>query len=232
MSPDAAATGQIYWYVLDGGQLDLGQRRQIQDSLVGPQLAAVPGVAEVAAVGGFTTEVAIEVDPLELAARGILLQSLESAIASTNRSVGGQIVALSGAEFVVRSSASKLAADGQPFRAAEALDELSQILVPVGPGKTVPLAELARLHLVPGARRGVLEKDGNEAVGGVVLMRHGENPLDGDAPRRGPDRELASLAAAGRANRHRLRSHAADARSNRHYNSHADRGDRSPPACA
>jgi Cu(I)/Ag(I) efflux system membrane protein CusA/SilA len=165
LAPDAPATGQIYWYVLDGGRLDLGQRRRLQDALVGPRLSAVSGVAEVAPVGGFTSEVAVEVDPRELAARGIALESVAAAIASAGRSTGGQIVNRSGAEFVVRSAGGL------------SLDELGQLPVSVAPGQTVPLADLAAVRLVPAARRGVLEMNGSETVGGVVLMRRGENPL-------------------------------------------------------
>ena len=177
LAPDAPATGQIFWYVLDGGRLDLGQRRRIQDTLVGPQLAAVPGVAEVAPVGGFTTEVAIEVDPRELAARGISLQSVAAAVAAAGRPLGGQIVTGSGGETLVRSTSdlsSELASTSDP---AAVLAALERVPIPLSGGVSVPLADLARVQLVPGPRRGVLELNGSETVGGVVLMRRGENPL-------------------------------------------------------
>src|SRR5262245_4597281 len=177
LSPDAPATGQIFWYVLDGGQLDFGERRRLQEGVVGPQLAAVPGVAEVASVGGFTSELAIDVDPLELAARGIPLASIATAVAAGNRTVGGQTMAKSGAEYAVRTSGDIGVAADQTIDSASALHELAQIPVVVAPGQTVPLGQLARIHLAPSSRRGVLEMNGSETVGGVVLMRRGENPL-------------------------------------------------------
>jgi len=178
LAPDAAATGQIFWYVLEGGDLNLGERRALQDAEIGPQLASVAGVAEVAPVGGFTTELAIEVDPLELGARGIALADIAAAVAGSGQALGGQVVQHGGAEVIVRSSGGMgVDAEGH-FAAERAINDLSQIPVATVGGSAVPLGQLAQIHLVPGMRRGVLEKDGSEAVGGVVLMRRGENPLE------------------------------------------------------
>ena len=178
LAPDAAATGQIFWYVLEGGDLDLAQRRSLQDTLVGPQLATVAGVAEVAPVGGFTTELSIEVDPQELAARGIALAEIAAAIREQHQASGGQTLQHAGAEFVVRSSGGLGLDADRHFSAEKATADLEQIRIPVGDGQSLPLGQIARIGLAPGIRRGVLEKDGSEAVGGVVLMRRGENPLD------------------------------------------------------
>ena len=177
LAPDAAATGQIFWYVIEGGDLNLAERRALQDAQVGPQLALVEGVAEVAPVGGFTTELAIEVDPQELAARGIALADIAAAVREQQDPSGGQILQHAGAEFVVRTTGGiGLDAEGH-FTAEKAAGDLEQVLVPVENGETVPLGQLAHIGLVPGIRRGVLERDGSEAVGGVVLMGRGENPL-------------------------------------------------------
>ena len=149
LAPDGPATGQIFWYVLEGGDLDLGERRKLQDEQVGPQLAKVNGVAEVASVGGFTTEVAIEVDPSELVARGIALTDIDGVVRS-QKHIGASDPGEALAKLPIRG------ANGQEF----------------------PLGKIASIGPAPGPRRGVLEKDGSEAVGGVVLMSRGENPLE------------------------------------------------------
>ncbi len=150
LTPDAAATGQIFWYTLEGGDLNLAERRALQDSLVGPRLADVEGVVEVAPVGGFTTEVGVEVDPRELVARGISLAPLEKSLA---------------------------ALPTKAATTAETAESVAAIFVETSSGESISLGKLATVSEVPAVRYGVLEKNGSEAVGGVVLMRRGENPL-------------------------------------------------------
>src|SRR5262249_4795330 len=102
MGPDAAATGQIFWYTVEGTGHDPGRLRAIQDWYVRPQLASVPGVAEVASVGGFAIEYQVEPDPLKLIDRGITLAAITEAIAQSNAAVGGDVVQKGNAEFVAR----------------------------------------------------------------------------------------------------------------------------------
>src|SRR5262245_6186987 len=102
LSPDAAATGQVFWYTVEGKGHDLGRLRALQDWYVRPQLASVPGVAEVASVGGFAPEYQVEVDPLKLQARGVSLTAVHQAVARSNAAVGGDVVHKANAEFVVR----------------------------------------------------------------------------------------------------------------------------------
>src|SRR4029077_8589733 len=102
LGPDAAATGQIFWYTVEGAGHDPGRLRAIQDWYVRPQLASVPGVAEVASVGGTPIEYLVEPDPLKLRDRGVTLEAITEAVAKANAAVGGDVVHKGNAEFVVR----------------------------------------------------------------------------------------------------------------------------------
>src|SRR5215470_2555482 len=103
LAPDATALGQIFWYTLDGGTLDPGRRWALQKYYVGPEINAVPGVAEVGAVGGMPQEYQIDVDPNALRAYGITLGELYSAVARSNSAVGGRVIQKNNAEYLVRS---------------------------------------------------------------------------------------------------------------------------------
>jgi Cu(I)/Ag(I) efflux system membrane protein CusA/SilA len=187
LAPDAAATGQIFWYSVEGPGYDLGRLRAVQDWYVRPQLNAVPGVAEVASVGGCPAEYAVEIDPQRLQAHGVNLGELLDAVARSNAAVGGGVIHKGNAEYVVRAAgwlgaAADDKADPDPQRVVR---DLENVVVPgthpLGAGLPTPpvrLADVATVSLAPGPRRGVLEHDGNEVAGGVVLMRHGENPLE------------------------------------------------------
>ncbi|MGO9914946.1 MAG: efflux RND transporter permease subunit, partial [Isosphaeraceae bacterium] len=194
LGPDAAATGQIFWYTVEGGGLDLGRLRAIQDWYVRPQLGSVPGVADVASVGGFPIEYQITPDPYRLRLSGVTLSDLVEAVRAANASAGGHVIQQANAEYVVRAvgwlGASPRAGD-ESFDAARALRDLENVVVPLPKGGTVRLAQLADIAIGPGFRRGVLEKDGNEVTGGVVLMAQGENPLEVTRRIKAKIRELA-----------------------------------------
>jgi Cu(I)/Ag(I) efflux system membrane protein CusA/SilA len=184
LAPDAAATGQIYWYTVEGPGHDLGRLRALQDWYVRPQLNAVPGVAEVASVGGYPAEYAVEIDPQRLQKHGVNLADVLEAVSRSNGAVGGDVIHKANAEYIVRGVGwlGSDKADPDPQRV---LRDLENVVVPAhaetgGVGRPAPirLAEIATVSLAPGPRRGVLEHDGNEVTGGVVLMRHGENPLE------------------------------------------------------
>jgi Cu(I)/Ag(I) efflux system membrane protein CusA/SilA len=181
LTPDAAATGQIFWYTVEGPGYDLGRLRAIEDWYVRPQLGSVPGVADVSSVGGFRIEYQVVPDPDKLRATGISLAEVVKAVATSNASSGGHVVQTANAEYVVRG-VGRLGASPRPgdetFGASRALRDLENVVVPLPSGATVRLAEVADVALGPGFRRGVLEKDGNEVTGGVVLMARGANPLD------------------------------------------------------
>ena len=169
LAPDATALGQIFWYTVEGGGQDLGRLRAIQDWNVRYQLNAVPGVAQVASVGGYPIEYQIDVDPVKLRAYGITLGELYSAVERSNSSVGGRVIHKGNAEYLVR---------GVGWITSKRDIEQIVIKTAAATGTPITVANLATVALGAQFRRSVLEKNGNEAVGGVVMMRYGENPLD------------------------------------------------------
>jgi Cu(I)/Ag(I) efflux system membrane protein CusA/SilA len=181
MGPDSASTGQILWYTLEGGGLDLGRLRAIQDWYVRPQLGSLPGVAEVASVGGFPIEYEVTPDPDRLRLFGVTLKGILEAIRDSNAAAAGHVLQKGNAEFVVRG-VNWLGASTKPgdesFDAKRAISDLENVLLDAPGGGTIRISEVARVSIAPGFRRGVLEKDGNEVTGGVVLMVRGENPLE------------------------------------------------------
>jgi Cu(I)/Ag(I) efflux system membrane protein CusA/SilA len=194
LGPDAAATGQIFWYTVEGPGLDPGRLRAVQDWFVRPQLSSVPGVAEVASVGGSPIEYTVEVDPRRLALYGVTAADVERAVSRANAAVGGHVVHKANAEYVVRGAGWIGQAPGLPslpagrpgsggpggeeFDPRQALRDLENVVLPRPGGGALRVADVATVALGPQPRRGVLEKDGSEVVGGVVLMRQGENPLE------------------------------------------------------
>jgi len=168
LAPDATAVGQIFWYTLDGEGKDLSELRSLQDWYVRYQLNSVPGVAEVASVGGAPREYQIDLDPNKLRAYGISLGEVYSAVARSNSSVGGRVIHQGNAEYLIRS-----------VGWIENLDDIRETVVAQrNNGTPIDVGMLGTVQFGPAFRRSVLEKDGREAVGGVVLMRYGENPLE------------------------------------------------------
>jgi Cu(I)/Ag(I) efflux system membrane protein CusA/SilA len=181
LTPDAAATGQVFWYTVEGSGYDLGRLRAIQNWYIRPQLGSVPGVADVSSVGGFPIEYQVVPDPNRMRVFGVALKDVIEAVATSNASSGGHVVHKGNAEYVVRGVA-RLGASPAPgdetFDASRAIRDLENVIVPLAKGGSIRLAEVADVALGPGFRRGVLEKDGNEVTGGVILMARGENPLE------------------------------------------------------
>ncbi len=168
LAPDATAVGQIFWYTVEGEGKDLGELRSIQDWFVRYQLNSVPGVAEVASVGGAPKEYQVDLDPNKLRAYGIGLGEVYSAVARSNSSVGGRVIHQGNAEYLIRS-----------VGWIENLDDIRETVVAGRKnGTPIKVGDLGVVQIGPAFRRSVLEKDGKEVVGGVVLMRYGENPLE------------------------------------------------------
>ena len=168
LAPDATAVGQIFWYTVEGDGKDLSELRSIQDWFVRYQLASVPGVAEVASVGGAPREYQIDLDPTKLRAYGISLGEVYSAVARSNSAVGGRVIHQGNAEYLVRS-----------IGWIENLDDIrATVVAQRNNGTPIDIGMLGTVQVGPAFRRSVLEKDGKESVGGVVLMRYGENPLE------------------------------------------------------
>jgi Cu(I)/Ag(I) efflux system membrane protein CusA/SilA len=168
LAADATAVGQIFWYTVEGAGKTLDELRSIQDWFVRYQLNSVPGVAEVASVGGAPREYQVDLDPNRLRAYGVSLGEVNSAVARSNSSVGGRVIHQGNAEYLIRS-----------VGWIENLDDIRETVVRERKnGTPLSIGDLGSVQLGPAFRRSVLEKDGREVVGGVVLMRYGENPLE------------------------------------------------------
>src|SRR5947209_6035746 len=168
LAPDATSVGQIFWYTVEGDGKDLSELRSIQDWFVRYQLNSVPGVAEVASVGGAPKEYQIDLDPNKLRAYGISLGEVDEAVARSNSSVGGRVIHQGNAEYLIRS-----------IGWIASLDDIRETVVARrNNGTPIDVGMLGTVQVGPAFRRSVLEKDGKEAVGGVDLMRYGENPLE------------------------------------------------------
>jgi Cu(I)/Ag(I) efflux system membrane protein CusA/SilA len=171
LGPDATGVGWVFQYALvdRSGRLDLQELRSLQDFQVKYALESVPGVAEVASVGGFVKEYQVLLDPNQLQALGIPLSEVVRAVRESNEEVGGQVLELSEHEFMVR---------GRGY--VQKPEDLESVPLRVSErGAPVRLADVARVKLGPAPRRGFAELDGEgEAVGGIVVMRYGENALN------------------------------------------------------
>ena len=166
LAPDTTALGQVFWYTVEGDGYDIGRLRAIQDWFVKYQLYSVPGVAEVASVGGFPIEYQVDVDPNKLRSYGLTLGELYGAVARSNSAVGGRVIQKGNSEYLVRSTGW-----------IESLGDVETTVIKSLGGTPIHVGDVATVQYGSAQRRNVLEKNGNEAVGGVVLMRFGENPL-------------------------------------------------------
>jgi len=181
LAPDAAATGQIFWYTVEGNGYDPGRLRAIQDWYVRPQLAGVAGVAEVASVGGMPLEYRVELDPGRLRTFGISAARVGEAVQRANAASGGNVIHKGNAEFVARGVGWLGARPGSTdtgFEPQRVIRDLENTVIATPDGRSVALADVGHVALGSAPRRGILDKDGVEVTGGVVLMRRGENPLE------------------------------------------------------
>ncbi|MDO8730758.1 MAG: CusA/CzcA family heavy metal efflux RND transporter, partial [Candidatus Omnitrophota bacterium] len=171
MGPDATGVGWVFQYALvdTSGQNDLQELRSFQDWNLRYHLQSVPGVAEVASLGGFVKQYQVTVDPNNLLAYNIPLTKVVEAIRQGNQEVGGRLLEFSGAEYMVR---------GRGY--AKSVGEIEQIVVGVDKqGTPVLVKQIGSVALGPDLRRGLADLDGQgEVVGGTVIMRSGENALN------------------------------------------------------
>ncbi len=171
LGPDGTGVGWIYEYVLKDttGTHDLQQLRSIQDWYLRYELTAVPGVSEVAAVGGYVKQYQVEVDPVKLRAYNLPIQKIRAAIQRSNNDVGGKLIEMAEAEFMVRG-----------LGYIQSIEDLNAIAVGVdSSGTPILLGNIADIHIGPELRRGVAEWNGEgEVAAGIVIMRHGENALE------------------------------------------------------
>jgi Cu(I)/Ag(I) efflux system membrane protein CusA/SilA len=173
LGPDATGLGWVYQYYLEvdpkespHGGYDLGQLRATQDWFVRYQLNSVHGVAEVATVGGFVRQYQIEVSSLKMRDRNVSLQTVMDAVKQSNFNVGGKVIEENGMEFVVRG-----------IGLVKSGGDLENIVLQQNSGLPVYLKDVANVQLGGDFRRGALDIDGHEAVGGIVVMRTGENAM-------------------------------------------------------
>ena len=170
LGPDATGLGWVYQYALEdtSGRLDLAQLRGLQDWYLRYALTAVPGVSEVASVGGFEKQYQVDIDPARLLAFGIPVTRVMSAIQAANNDVGAMTMELSEREYMVRG-----------LGYLKSIADIESIVVgATAQGTPIRVAELGRVSVGPAIRRGVTDLDGRgDAVGGIVVMRFGQNAL-------------------------------------------------------
>lgn len=175
LAPDATPLGQIYHYVLRPPPgMDLAELRSRQDYFVKYALQSVRGVAEVASIGGYVKQYQIEVDPDRLRYHDVTLSRLIEAVEASNIDVGAKTVESGGMEFIVRGKGFIGAGKDEP----ETLDQIENTVITSRDGIPVRVGDVAAVQVGPAFRRGALDLNGAEAVGGVVVMRYGENPRD------------------------------------------------------
>jgi len=174
LGPDGTGVGHVFWYTVENTtdtnkkatKHNLAELRAIQDWYIRYQLSAVEGVAEVASIGGFVRQYQVDVDPMRLRAYNLSMNEVVSAIQRNNSEVGGKLIEINSAEYFVR---------GQGYIRSPA--DLENTLIRTSSGGTpIPLKNVATVQLGGDIRRGALDKDGEgQAVGGIVVMRSGEN---------------------------------------------------------
>ncbi len=169
LGPDATGVGWVYEYVLDGGdKYDLQQLRSIQDWFLRYELTSVPGVSEVASIGGFVKQYQVEVDPNKLLVYNIPISKVRMALQRSNNDVGGRLVEMGETEFMVRG-----------LGYIKSIEDIENTPVGVDEhGTPILIKNIANVHLGPELRRGLADWNGEgETVGGIVVMRYGENAL-------------------------------------------------------
>ena len=175
LGPDATALGQIFWYTLEGqdefgnptGGWDLHELRTIQDFYVRYGLSSAEGVSEVASIGGFVKEYQVDVDPEAMKANNINLEQVMKAIKSSNIDIGAQTIEINLAEYFVRG-----------LGYVKSIEDIEKSVVTVNNNVPLRIGDIAKVNIAPATRRGILDKSGAEAVGGVVVARYGANPLE------------------------------------------------------
>jgi len=165
LGPDGTGVGHVFWYTLEGTH-DLGTLRAVQDWYVKLNLQGVQGVAEVASIGGFVRQYQVDLNPNKMKAYGVTLAEVRNAVMRSNNDVGGKILEISGAEYFIR---------GQGY--IQSARDVENIVVATGrDGVPVFVRNIADVQFGGDIRRGSLEKDGKgQVVGGIVVMRYGEN---------------------------------------------------------
>ncbi|MGB5482833.1 MAG: efflux RND transporter permease subunit, partial [Eudoraea sp.] len=175
LGPDATGLGQIFWYTLEGrdkegnvtGGWDLQELRSVQDYYVKFALSAASGVSEVASIGGYVKEYQIDVNPELMKQYNIGLHDVVNSVKKSNRDIGAQTLEINQAEYLVRG-----------LGYVESLEDIKNAVVTSEDYTSIRIKDIANVSLGPAVRRGILDKEGAEVVGGVVVARYGANPLE------------------------------------------------------
>ena len=167
LGPDASGVGQVFWYTLESDKHSLRDLRTVQDWFVRYQLNSVPGVAEVASVGGYVQQYQVNVDPNKLRGLNIPLSMVVEAVQKSNNNVGGNVVEQAGQWTVVRG-----------IGLVNSVADVENIVVGSSGGTPVYVKNVAEVKIGDAFRTGALDKNGKEAVGGVVIARYGTNALE------------------------------------------------------
>jgi len=176
LGPDATALGQIFWYTLEGrdpktgrpkGGWDPHELRTIQDYYVRYTLSSADGVSEVASVGGYVKEYQVDVDPDAMRSYGLSLTQVMQAVKNSNIDVGAGTMEVNKAEYLIRG-----------LGYIKNVKDLEEAAITSRGGMPIRVKDVAKVNFGPGDRRGGLDKEGQEAVGGVVVARYGSNPMD------------------------------------------------------
>src|SRR5438309_2816942 len=167
LGPDATGVGHVFWYTVEGTGYSLRDLRSIQDWFVRYQLNAVPGVAEVASIGGEVRQYQIDVDPNRLRAFKLPLSTVVDAVLRSNRNVGGNVVEASGTWTVVRG-----------LGLIESVKDIEQVVVGAENGVPIFVRQVADVRVGDAFRVAALVKGRQEAVGGVVVARYGVSTVE------------------------------------------------------
>lgn len=176
LGPDATALGQVFWYTLEGrnpqtgeptGGWDPDELRTVQDFYAKYSLAAASGVSEVASIGGYIKEYQVEVNPDAMRAYNVSVMDVMTAIQKSNLDIGAETIEINKAEYLVRG-----------LGYIKNVSDLENAVVTVRNNAPVKVKDVAFVNLGPATRRGGLDKEGIEAVGGVVVARYGANPME------------------------------------------------------
>ena len=175
LGPDATGLGQIYWYTLEGrdengkvtGGWDLHELRSIQDFYVKYALSSASGVSEVASIGGYVLEYQVDVNPELMKQYNIDLQQVVKAVKQSNRDIGAQTIEINQAEYLIRG-----------LGYIKSISDLEDAVVTSEDFTSIHIKDIASVSHGPATRRGLLDKEGAEVVGGVVVARYGANPME------------------------------------------------------
>ena len=175
LGPDATGLGQVFWYTIEGrdekgnvtGGWDLHELRSIQDFYVKYALSSVSGVSEVASIGGYVQEYQVDVNPELMRQYNVGLHHVVKAVKETNQDIGAQTIEINQVEYLVRG-----------LGYVKSISDIENAVITSKDFTAIKIKDIGRVSLGPAARRGILDKEGAEAVGGTIVARYGANPME------------------------------------------------------